>query len=330
MTQRQIVFGTLPQAQKDNVLIVFDNRLIQRKNTSVSADSEAPEGNMNAVNLLSENRSDFWRSDSVLTASQQPTPEISITYAMSSPRAVDWLSYHWSNIHVPWRADLYRGDPAASGVLLHTTGWMHPIVKSEGTDFLYDTFPWRLGPTTEWIQQMAVEMRLQSFAHLSERVYGVDHVVWRFDVTDGQNGGRDFLQASLFFAGVAFQPHVNMSLGVTLVPVDRSVKRRTAGGAATGITRPTDSELVFVLDHLTDDEGMSQLFTDWVRREGALARVFVYKEPSAEKRIHFYDGGAFVGTLESFDALAIDEQPGEIADIFATKNVKGIKIQGTE
>lgn len=325
-----IQFGELPLARKDQVLTVFDNRLLARKSATVTADSESPEGNFPGAKLLSENRSDYWRSDSVFTRSQQPTPEVSLKFTLGSSRDVDWVSYHWSNNNLPWRADFYMGDPDGPSTLLGTTDWMHPIVKSTLLDFAYDDFPWFLGPTDERISEMAVEMRLQSFAHLPSVLYGVDHIVIRFDVAEGENLGRDFIQVGLMFAGRAFQPTFNMSLGAALGPKDRSIKKRTAGGAAVGITRPTDAELSFVLDNLTDEEGLTQLFTNWVRREGSLARVFVYMEPASEKRLFFYDGGAFVGTLETFDTLAIDEEPGEMGGVFVAKNAKGIKIQETE
>lgn len=333
---RPLVFGNLPKvptlggANPYPVIIVYDNRLIGRASTTVSADSTAVEGNMVAANLLTEYSFDYWRSDSVLTRSQQPTPEVAVTYSLTESAIVNWLSYHWSNILVPWRADLYRGDPAAGGVLLHTTDWMHPVVKSEVEDFgSYDEFPWILGPSNRRITGMALDRQMMSFAMLDSPVYSVDHILWRFDVAEGVNGTEDFLQVGLMFAGLAFQPQINMSTGCQLSPIDLSISRRTAANVETGIDRATDVELTFALDYLTAHEAQTVLFQQWVRDQPKSARIFVYKEPAPEDRLRFYDGGAFIGTRETFDAVTVEEEPGEMGDVYVSKTVKGITIRQT-
>lgn len=329
-----INFGALPIAQPaefDQIILVFDNRLLGRKGTNVVASSEAPEGNLQAANLLTENRFDYWRSDSVLAASLLPTPEITLTFSISfgSATDVEWSSYHWSNNQLPWRDDYYDGDPDSSGTLLGTTDWMNPIVKSEPGDFFYAIFPWLLGPSAERISAMAQDMRLSSFSHLPSAIYGVTHIRRRFDCTAGTNGTVDFIQMSLPIAGRVFRPQINYSTGVKLGMIDHSIADWTAGGSAQGIKRPTDSELSFTLDTLDNREAF-QLLVEWVRGEGNLARVFVYQEPAADMRLHYYDGMTFVGVATEFSGLSIDEQPGELNSVFAEKNITGITIQETE
>lgn len=333
--QRELVFGKLPVvpslggANPYPLILVYDNRLISRAGTNAFADSEAVEGNMDAVNLGSEYSFDRWRSDSVLTRSLQTTPEIRVKFVLGSFAVVDWVSYDWSNILVPWRADLYRGDPDSGGVLLDTTDWTHPVVKSEDSDFEYDDFPWILAPSDARLHGMAVNRQLSSFAMWSTPVYSVDHVLWRFDVTDGINGVVDFLQVALMFAGLTFQPFINAALGASLAPVDLSISRRTAAGVDTGIDRATLSEISFSLDQLTAHEAQTRLFTEWVREQPKSARIFVYKEPAPEDRLRYYDGGAFVGTRENFDGIAVDEEPGAMGGVWVSKAASGIKIQET-
>lgn len=326
----QVQFGILPAVQNPGViLIVFDNRLLGRKGATVLVDSQAPVGNMVADNLLSENRHAFWQSDSVLTRSMAPTPEMRIIFPLGSSRTLNWVSHYWDNILLPWRADLYLGDPDAGGTLLHTTDWMHPVVHSSTEDFEYDDFPWMLQPTDERLLEMAADFRMQSFAHFAP-VSGVDHVLFRIDCEDGVNGVSDVIQVSNFTAATAFQPFFQVDLGVRGKPKDRSLRKRTAGGMETGISRRIGVELQFSLPNLTDTEGLLTIFTDWLRREPSLARVFVYLETELEKRLHFYDGFAFVGTLTQMDGIGVDEQPGEMGEILASKAAKTIKIEETE
>jgi hypothetical protein len=326
---RQAVLGALPRVHNERSILVFDNRLLGRKQATVSADSVAEEGNFGASNLLSEFRSDAYRSGSVSERSAEVTPEIRVTFTLGSPRDVDWLSYDWSNVMVPWRADLYRGNPASAGTLAANTGWMNPVVKAEASDFDHGTFPWSLGPSEERVRELCATMRMKSFCHLSSPVYGVTHVRFRFDVSDGANGLVDFLQVGLMYAARAFQPRINPSTGAKLVPVNRASVKRTASGAVTGLNRRPGQEVQFSLDHLTDDEGYRKMFMEMGEREGPLGRVFVYFETANDLRQHFYHGGAFTGTAETFDALSFEE-PGELDDVVVSKQVTGMKIQETE
>lgn len=332
---RELVFGKLPRVASRSgpnpypVILVFDNRLIGRAGSAVVADSEAIEGNMEATKLLTEFSFDRWRSGSLATVSQLPLPEVSVTFTLDGMSTIDWVSYHWSNILVSWRADLYRGDPLAGGILLGTTDWTHPVVKSEDSDFTYDSFPWILGPSDDRLQRMARERQLSSFSHFAKPIYSVDHVKWRFDVRDGVNGVDDFLQCALIIAGCAFQPNINMAFGAKISPVDRSVSRETAAAVNTGIDRPTHSEVSFSLEYLTAYEAQTALFTDWVRGQPKNARIFVYKEPAPEERLRYYDGGAFVGVREAFEGISVEEEPGAMANVWIAKTASGIKIKQT-
>ncbi len=334
-----VILGKLPEvpiSTKDGanpypVVLVFDNRLIARAGASVSADSEAPEGGMVAANLLTEFSYDKWRSDSVAARSLEPTPQIAVTWPLifGGVTSIDWVSYHWSNILVPWRADLYHGDPAATGILLATTDWVNPVVRSEWEDFDYDDFPWILGPSDKRLAKMAAERRLASFYAFAEAVHNVDHVVFRFDVAEGTNGNDDFIQVALMLAGRMFQPAINMNRGTEIAPIDLSISRRTAAGVDTGVDREVQSELAFDLEQLTASEAQTVLFTDWVREQPKSARVFVYQEPPPEDRLRFYDGGAFVGVREAFSGVSVDEEPGQMGDILVAKSTNGIKIRET-
>ena len=328
-----ITTGKLPQvpiSTKDGAnpfpfVLVFDNRLIARAGASVSADSEAVEGDLAAGNLLTEYSDDPGRSDTIAG------PEIAVTYPLTlgGVTSIDWVSHHFSNILVPWRADLYHGDPAGGGELLATSDWVNPVVKSEWEDFDFDDFPWILGPSDQRLARMAAERRLSSFYAFAETVFNVDHVLRRFDVQGGGNGNDDFIQAALMFGGRMFQPSINMVNGTEIAPIDLSISRRNAAGADTGVDREIQSELALDLEQLTASEAQTVLFTDWVRTQPKSARIFVYQEPAPEDRLRFYDGGAFVGVREAFSGVSVDEEPGQMGDIFGAKATKGIKIRQT-
>jgi hypothetical protein len=326
----QLAFGTLPQVQQHRALLLYDNRLLGRAGANVVADSTAEEGDYAAANLLTENQFDRWRSGSLAVVSAQPTPEVVLTWTLGRPAAVDWVSYDRSNSLLPWRADLYQGVPGAGGALLATTGWTSPVVRSAPDDWLFDDFPWQTGPTDERIAQLAADARLASFAHLAAPVYGVTHVVLRFDASEGVNGTFDYLQVALPFAGLAFQPHINITRGAKLVPVVRSAVRRTQGGAVMGVRRRPGVEAELVLDHLTDGEGFELLSRLMLDGQAELARVFYYQETAAEHRRHFYDGQAFTGTVTAFEGLTLEDEEGELAGVLVPKSVKGVKIQSTE
>lgn len=216
------------------------------------------------------------------------------------------------------------------GELRATTGWVSPVVASEPADFLPDDFPFAMCPSEERLLELAADMRMASFYQLAAPVYGITHVRFRFDVADGVNGIRDFLQIGLCFGGVLFQPFHNMSLGASIIPVDRSIKRRTATGASVGLQRAINSEISIALPWLSDDEAVQQIYLEWLKREGSFARAFVSKENAPKKRRLFYDGGAFVGVLESIDAVEIDSHEGDAGGLVVAKSVKGIRIQETE
>lgn len=308
--------------------MLFRNWLIDREGATVSADSEVAVGP--ASNLLTESRSAFWRSGSLAERAAEATPEVRIDYNLSRKRPVNLVVGTWWNLLVQWAVELYFGNPAAGGELLATSGWVNPIVRSEPDDFSFDEFPWEMGPSDERIESMAADPKLMSFWAFSSTVYGADYVRWRFDASLGANGAFDYLQASLLFAGVAFQPVFNMPLGTTIAPVNRSLKAYTAGGAAEGISRPSGRELTFALAHLSDEEALTQLLVEWEERQGYLARVFAYQEPERRKRRVFYDGGAYVGTLEGFDAVAIEQHEGYMGTHLDAKAVRAIKVARTE
>src|SRR5262245_51324779 len=287
-----IIDAVLPLAKSPNVLLQFQNVLLGRRGAIVEASSEAAGGNMDVENLLTENRCDYWRGGSVATASAGTPPEISVTFARAAC-AVDFIAYNWSNNLLPWKYELYNGDPEGTGDLLAETDWISPIVQGEPADFPYETFPWTLRPSDERLLEMVAEMRLSSFWELKEPVYGVTHVRVIFDCREGANGDVDYIQTSLFFGGLAWSPHFNFQLGAGLSPVIRSEIRRTASRAKMGLRRTPGSEVTIALDHLSDEEALATLFAEWVRREGEFARVFISLENAPGKRRFFYDGGAF-------------------------------------
>lgn len=322
--------ATLPTIGSNNALaLLYRNYLVGRKGTTVTADSEDAGGEMGASNLLTGFKADAWRSGSVATRSVAGTPEIIIDHALSTARDFDFVALEWTNLQLDWRADLYLGDPAAAGVLQGTTGWMEPIVVSEAGDFPVGAAPSRLGPDAERIAELAADFRLRTFATLDPVVTGVDYVRWRIDCTPGANGSVDYVQASLMYGGVLFRPAVNFSLGSTIAPVFRSPSRRSAGDAKNGIRRRIGREVDLELGALPDDQA-NELATEWLEREGEFARVFVWREPEDAARRFFYDQqGAFTGTPESFDGVAIDFRGGWANGVQIAKAVKGIKIRET-
>lgn len=325
-----ILDAALPLVRRRRLALLFENHLIGRWGATVTADSEDAAGKMPATNLLTENKHEPWRSGSVATRAAQPTPTIVVTFALPQPRAFDWISYAWSNNLLRWQGHFYAGDPGAGGELRGSSEWTAPVVRSDAADFELEDFPWALGPTDERLLELAADRRLNSFAHLTETLYGIDHVQLEFDAAEGSNGDDDFVQAALMFGGRLFQPAINVSLGAGINRVDRSEVRRSVSGAQGGVRRARHSEVELDLEQLTDDEGLTALFTEWLDRRGPFARVFVILETEPDKRRLHYDGGAFVGTVESFDAVGMDEEPGYMAGVFVTKNVNGVKIQETD
>ena len=221
-------------------------------------------------------------------------------------------------------------EATTPGELRATTGWVSPVVASEPGDFYFDDFSFAMRPSEERLLELSSDMRMSSFYQLATPVYGIDHVRFRFDVADGINGVADFIQIGLCFGGVLFQPFHNMSLGASIIPVDRSIKKRTATGASVGLQRPVGSEISIALPWLSDDEAVQQIYLEWLKREGSFARAFVSKENAPKKRRLFYDGGAFIGCLESIDAVEIDSHEGDVGGLVVAKSVKGIRIQETE
>lgn len=326
----------LPTARgKKTMLLMYANHLVNRggvrSGVTVTADSEDAGGSMGASYLLTEWKADAWRSGSVATRSGAGTPEILITFALPTARTMDFVAIEWSNLRLPWRADLYAGDPDAAGVLVDTTDWTEPIVVAEAGDFPASQVPSALGPDAERVAELAALFRLKTFQTLATPATGVDHVRFRIDCTSGANGAVDYVQASLFYAGLRFHPFVNMDLGNAISPVSRSRINRTAGGAKAGISRPLHRRADLALSYLTEEEAL-ELATDWMEREGEFARVFFWREPANDKRHLFYGfHGAYTGTGETFEGVTIDNlhaiAEGSTAPV--TKAIKGIRIEET-
>ena len=319
-----IPLGELPKTQGlGQIILVYQNRLLGRENTTVMADSEAVEGNMVVSNVLTEYRDDFYQTGSVFSRSLEPTPHIRMTFNLARPRDIEWLSYHWSNNRLPWRAELRR-----SGALKASTPWTNPIVKADFDDFDYDEFPFETGPNDEKLGALAFDNRLSSFYHLPRAYYGIDQVDFIFNCEGGANGQFDYIESALFMAARTFQPEFNVTTGIIQTPHSRSIVSRTAGGVADGVTRPTSNGLKFTLQDLTSEEGY-QLFEDWIVQLGELARVFVYPYTGGPERRNFYSS-SYIGTAAAFDGLLVDKEPGYLNGVYVSKTVKTIRIEGTE
>lgn len=328
----------LPTSRGSHVLLLYANQLINRdgvrEGITVTSDSDDPSGLMDAENLLTEWKSDAWRSGSVATRAGAGTPEIVVTHALPSVQSFDFVGMDWSNlVDIPWRADLYAGDPDAAGVLQDTTDWCEPIVQSIAGDFPAGKVPSKLKPTDERIALMASLFRLKTFQTFAAPVTGVDHVRWRFDCTGATgNGAVDYIQASLFYGGLMFRPIVNYSLGTSITPVFRSKSRRSAGNAKVGLRRRLSRSFELDLEYLTDEES-EELVTEWLQHEGEFARVFAWREPADAKRHLFYGfQGAFTGCAETFEGVAINWKGGvaEGSPVPLAKSIAGIRIEETE
>jgi hypothetical protein len=331
---RALTFGELPKVRNDLPVIVYDNRLLARSAglTTVTADSEAVEGNFSASNLLDEWSFNKWRSGSVAARSLEPTPEIQLTFTLGDtpPEGIDWGSYGWSNNQCPWIRDYYDGDPDAAGVLLGSTGWMHPIVKATLADYEgLENPPLITGPTEREIEKMAVERQLSSFAHLPSRLYSVTHERWRFDVSSGTNGNDDFIQIAFAMSGRAFQPVLPLTSPPKLKPVRRSVRKDSASGVVSATERRTLIEKTFALPDMTAEQGQSRVFHDWILKQPDSARVLVYLQTCGEERARYYHGGAFIATVEAFDGVIIGKAPGAMSGYTINRDVPSIRLRET-
>lgn len=323
----------LPAARDYRFLLLYRNILLGRHGATVTADSEDPAGNTPASKLLTEWKVDAWRSGSVATRSGAGTPEFRIKHVLAGAETIDFVALEWSNLQLPWRADLYAGDPDAAGTLLDSTDWTEPIVQSAAGDFAEypgGVAPGKLQPTAAHLAELAADFRLKTFQTFAAPVAGVDHVVFRIDCTAGANGTVDYVQMSLPYAGLAWRPTFNPVFGPAIEPVFRSLARSSASGAYGGLGRRLHKACTISLELLSDDE-VSELTTDWLEREGEFARVFCWREPGEDKRRFFYDfQGAFTGIGKAFSGIGIEKPESATGGIVVAKTIEGIRIEETE
>ncbi len=238
---------------------------------------------VSADNLLTEALDLPWRSGPV---GQIVSGEISIVIMLDSPRSIDFVGFPRSNLREPWAVEFYRGDPALT-TAAYASGWRDPIVRAALTDFGWYDLLWSLGPPTRKLDALQDLNRLEVF-HLADQIYsGIRYVKLRFDVSRGVNGnGFTYIQAAVAQVGKSFRPIVNIPLGWNMVPISRTVKRRTVGNSLTGRRQATGRQFSFSLNWLRDQEAWDRILGDWQTDLGDLALLFAWAEPL--KRRYYY------------------------------------------
>ncbi|MBW8879626.1 MAG: hypothetical protein JF614_32235, partial [Acidobacteria bacterium] len=237
-------------------------------------------------NLLNEDLSAPWRSGSIAAVST-----VSVTWTFNRVRPVDWLSFHKSNIRLPFKVELKD----ALGGSLAVSAWTEPVVLASLSDFPWDSLLWTLGPDAEWLEDATAEFMLDSFVTFPVGAYpSVKSVVLTFDTSSHTNDGSNFLQFALPMIGRRYRPSINMALGWSLPLIPRSEVVRTESGAKLGRTRSMQRSAAFELPQLgpeTPESGRIEVFRQVMTRflvgRGELARIFFWPEPS--QRWLFYD-----------------------------------------
>lgn len=298
---------TQPEILAGELLVEFENWLLDEAGcavtaTSTAAASSSSEASHGADYLLVPDLDTAWRSGSIADLPDVDAGAISLRFDLGEPSQVDWVSIHRHNVRVPWRADLYRDDPSFGAVPIASSSWTDPIVRAALADYAFDDFDPGLGIDPRRIDQLTSLYRLDSFIGWEEVYQGIEHIVFSFDVAEGANGAKDYLQIAHPRAGRAFRPSVNMVLGWEVGVTDRSMVRRTESGSKRGRRKRTSRNFAFSLNYLEHWEAFRRILTDWMRDSGTLGLAFFWPQPG--HREHFYDQ-AMLGQLEIMGKVAM-------------------------
>lgn len=286
MAETQLTVAETP------VLLVLENFALAEAGATIAASHYASEA-LGPENLLSPYFDRMLVTSSIASAIGKGETEMTVTIAFDGPHRVNWLSLHRSNCQVPFRVELFKGDPASTPAA-YQSDWLSPIVRAGIGDFTWPDFAWYLGPTPAQVTRWAEDARLDHPVPLPETVAAVRYVRYTFDVSSGSNGGADEIELGFSFAAESFQPVIGALLGWDVSPVSRSTVRRTTGGALLGRRRVAGRRFGFVLEYLEMHELWEKALSDLVLEQGELARVFAWPRPT--DRRYFYRQ-AVLGTV---------------------------------
>jgi hypothetical protein len=258
-----------------------------------------------ADKLMTPDLSTAWRSGSLAAlAAEKDAPErlVSVLIDLGTARSVNWVSIHRHNVRTPWRADLYKGDPALGAAPVFSSPWTDPIIRAAVRDFSFSDLVFTLGPTQRQLARWTSLFRLDSFIPTDRVYYNVRWIKLTFDGSPGVNGEADYFQVAYPVAGRTFRPEINMVLGHKITPTDRSDTRRTESGAKRGRKRSHGRTFFFDLGYLELREAYSRILLDWLDEHGTLDLVFVWGQPA--HRRHFY-ATALLGQLSELPSVSM-------------------------
>lgn len=120
------------------------------------------------------------------------------------------------------------------------------------------------------------------------------------DISDESNVDG-YVEIGCFLAGVPFVPAVNISFGASLGVVDESLAERGVGGGLYAQQKPKRRRVAALLDYLTEDEALDDLFDlqDHVgRSKGVLFILDPDETPSTRQRRTLYGSFTELGAIE--------------------------------
>lgn len=276
----------------EEILLVLENYAAAIEGGTVEASSTAdgtgdPRIDMTAEKMLIPDLDTAWRSGSLASLS-----DVVVTIDLGAARLVDWVSIHRHNVRCPWRV-VVRSQ--AGGSVRFDSGWREPVVRAALGDFGWYDLLWTLGPTNKTLNGLAADYRLDAFVEIPTPVLCRVVEIY-FDVSAG-NKVADDLTIGYAMVSKAFRPSINMTLGWSIRPVDRTETRRTESGAKRGRQRTRGKILSFSLEYVEQKESIEDVLKA-VTKIGVLGVIFVV--PLPRQRRYFYETailGQFEGEL---------------------------------
>jgi hypothetical protein len=279
---------------------MFDNFATQGRGATTTSNSVASESFL--PEFLEDQQLDrSWRSGSLAEHVATRPGNIFVTIDLASgdagaPRTVRDVTIHRHNIREPWRILLYRGNPATSSAV-YFSEFTKPVITAKFSDFTFEEFRWRLGPTDEDLDTWTDAKLLDSFIQADKAYTGITHV--RIEISVENIGlpwstqRQDYFQFAMPLVGQFFQPPKGVNWGWSVIPEDRSIVDRSPVGAVTGrdLGRARKARVTF--STLTEISAFEDMVTRLSGRIGKLGKVFVMTRPSS-RRI-FYSN-SFIAT----------------------------------